>query len=390
MKIVISLMLVSNLSSALPLPLPLGLSLSEKAQSKTEESIASRSFTQDKYNQLLWSEKDHKEWYEWWYFKVVDPKTKKSFYFCYGLVNPWDKLGTRESSKVFVNAGNFSGRKIVEERFLPNQFVANVGKLKEEDIIFKAGSGNLIMPTSFHGDIISETNEHVSWSIQTKKTWSFNAMGWTMLIPEISNIYWYPAQANMEMSGWINFNGERIELDKAHGYQDRNWGRSFPKWWAWIVSNNFKDSPTTKLASGGGMPNIKGIGEVFEGFTLGVSHLGRDYKFRFPDGDKIKLDIQFGKWHVDAINKKNQRVIIDAFAPKEKFMLLPFTTPQGELYKDYEALNGAARLRIYERENFFRPWKLIADLETDEAGIEYGSFNELALQEAFAQSVHLQ
>jgi len=146
MKIVISLMLVSSLSSALQLPI--WLSLSAKAQSKTEESIASRSFTQDKYNQLLWNEKDHNDWYEWWYFKVVDPKTKKSFYFCYGLVNPWDKLGTRESSKVFVNAGNFSGRKIVEERFLPNQFVANVGKLKEDDIIFKASSGNLIPPTS--------------------------------------------------------------------------------------------------------------------------------------------------------------------------------------------------------------------------------------------------
>lgn len=52
------------------------------------------------------------------------------------------------------------------------------------------------------------------------------------------------------------------------------------------------------------------------------------------------------------------------------------TSPQGEIFKDYEALNGHATLKLYKRKFLGQPWSLIADLETDEAGIEYGSYQE--------------
>lgn len=355
----------------------------------------------DNFNEILWNPQDQSDWYEWWYFKVVEPKTKKAYYFVYGLVNPWDTKNDRSASKVFVNAGSFSHKMIIEQKYEMNSFVVRKNKNQITEPIFKIGDKTFLSPTEFSGDIINENNQKVRWHFKTERQWEFNAMSWALFAPEISNIFWYPIQANLKMTGWIDFNGDKVEFKNVQGYQDRNWGRSFPKWWAWIVSQNFRNSPGTILASGGGLPRIKGLGSILQGVCIGIIHQNKEYKFRLTDGHKIKVSIQFGKWHAEAINHSNEKIVLDAYAPKEKFMLLPFTTPQGEIFKDYETLNGFARVQLFKRLFPGKPWQLIADLETDEAGIEFGSHQEFSLENStsdnsptfddlFTKIIHLQ
>ena len=52
-------------------------------------------------------------------------------------------------------------------------------------------------------------------------------------------------------------------------------------------------------------------------------------------------------------------------------MDLIFKTPQGNLFHDWEALQAHLRVRLYKWSNL--KWKLVADLESDQAGLEYGS-----------------
>lgn len=200
-----------------------------------------------------------------------------------------------------------------------------------------------------------------------EKEWGANLMGWTMHQDWISNIYWYPAQAGARMSGTINYRGKVHTLNGAPAYQDRNWGRSFPKWWTWLVSNNFKGAPGTVLAAGGGQPRIyPGVSPV-QTVTIGLRHQGREYLFRPTTGDIVKIDVNFGKWEVRARNKRGERLEISAFAPRDKFLLLKFMTPQGRVFNDYEALTGRMSVKLYKGGG------LLADLETEDAGIEYGS-----------------
>jgi tocopherol cyclase len=338
----------------------------------------------ERYNSLLWKTTDHSDWYEWWYFKVVDPKTQKAFYFCYGLVNPWDTTQEKPTSRAYVNAGSFSEMKIIEQRWAPQDFRSNSNE------IINIGAKNHIGKEELVGDIMNEKGQRVRWDLHTQIDWSFNAMGWTMFVENASGIYWYPAQASLKMSGWIDFNGERIELKNALGYQDRNWGRSFPHWWAWIVSNNFKNSPGTVFASGGGRPKVFNQFEIIDGYTLGLRYQNKEYAFRFTDGDNIQQEINFGKWHIDAINGRNERLVVDAYAPREKFLMIPFASPQGPDFKDYEALRGQLHLRLYTRDYFFSPWKLIRELDSDETGIEFGSFDEhLNIQKVFGTRIKL-
>lgn len=89
-------------------------------------------------------------------------------------------------------------------------------------------------------------------------------------------------------------------------------------------------------------------------------------------------------------NYENQRIEISAFAPPDQFMLLPFQTPKGPIFYDYEALTGKMSVKLYERESKFDPWTLIADLKTENAGIEWGTPDPLEFDKMFLSTMQLQ
>ncbi len=341
----------------------------------------------DPYNALIWNRKnalaqngriDRDDWYEWWYYKVVVPETDQAYYFVYGVVNPWDTRSpnpANESSRSYVGFGDFSAKVIGENKFGTEAFSAAY------DRTFIQVGDNTATDQEISG-AIEDTQVSAKWHLNLSRDWSFNAMGWGMFQNWVSNIYWYPAQASAAMTGWIETGkpGEpsrRIELDHAPAYQDRNWGRSFPKWWTWLVSNHFKNSPGTVLASGGGRPKIFNEVELISAVVVGLKHEGKEYSFRPNDGDKISIDINYGKWEVVAENRNDERIEISANAPKEAFLCLPFMTPQGQWFYDYETLKGNIKVKLFKKKGWFNPtWVQIADLETDEGGIEYGSPQE--------------
>lgn len=347
----------------------------------------------DPYNSYQWNRKnyqagnrkvDKKDWYEWWYYKVVDPKTKEAFYFVYGIVNPWDRNGTRHASRAWTSFGSFSRGKIIEEPFPTPKFYAAY-----EYPYVRVGD-NIATDERLSGSLTND-GIRVSWDLEMKTGWTFNAMGWALFTRDLFNIYWYPAQANATMSGWIDYDGKRYELENAPAYQDRNWGRSFPKWWAWIVSNNFKGSPGTVLASGGGLPKIFGKLELLDGMSVGLRHNGRTYTFRPNEGDRVSLNINFGTWEVSATNRRGEKIEISAYAPREKFMRLPFLTPTGKVYNDYETLGGHVRVKLFApAPGSNKRMAEIANLESDETGIEYGSFDRFDLDVGFKSLLQLQ
>ena len=313
------------------------------------------------YNALIWDGKDKGDWYEWWYYKATVPGTDQAFYFCYGVVNPWDKDQSGTASRSYVSAGNFSAGETHEQNFPVKSFSAGAS-----ETYVKVGA-NFATDRALKGRLPLPGGGEFSWDLSVEKDWAFNAMGWTMYVPGVSNIFWYPAQASARMSGTIEYRGQVFTLKDAPAYQDRNWGRGFPKWWAWLVSNHFSGSPGTVLAAGGGLPKVLGGIDFPNAMGIGLRHKGREYAFRPGSGDSIKLDINYGKWEVRARNHKGERIEISAWAPEEKFLLLKFMAPQGKEFYDYEALKGSIKVKLYKDD------ALIADLETEEGGIEFGS-----------------
>jgi hypothetical protein len=331
--------------------------------------------TDDPYNTFLWNREnamaangavDEDPWYEWWYYKIVDPASDRAFFFTYGVINPWDVTGTMAGTKAVVQAGDFKNKILVDKIFPVADFRAAYDKTEVEM------DGNTATDRQVKGHIVANGHD-VAWDFSLVKEWQFNAMGWTREMAGTSGIYWYPAQASALATGWIAYDGNRYEFNSAPAYQDRNWGDSFPKWWTWLTSNHFVGSPGTALAVGGGQPKLFNSVYFFKGLCIGLKHEGEDYIFRSTDLDDVSFTINWGKWEVTAENGNNQRIEISAFAPPEKFMMLPFGSPDGNTFYDYEALTGHMTVKLYTRSSVFASWKLVADLVTEHAGIEWGT-----------------
>lgn len=312
-------------------------------------------------------------WFEWWYYKVVLPKKNKAYFFVYGVVNPWDESKTLGATRSYVEMGDFGKQTIIEEQFEVKDFNASY---KTTHVQVKGV--NSATDKSLRGEIMSSHGEKASWNIQIQKSWTFNAASW-MTGKNITNIEWYPAQTDATCSGEIIANGEREVFENAPCYQDRNWGSLFPDWWTWIVSNHFDSNPETTLAIGGGKPTILDKINAFESVAIGLKHKGQEYFWRPHHGDLIRFQIRFGQWEVEAINK-NFKISVVAHAPKEKFMDLQFITPQGKAYHDYEALQGHLEVRLYKRSANLKDWVFLDHLTSDQAGIEFGSFDEFSVK----------
>ena len=64
---------------------------------------------------------------------------------------------------------------------------------------------------------------------------------------------------------------------------------------------------------------------------------------------------------------------IHATADPSKMMDLPFATPEGKIFHDYETLNGNLHIELYKRKFLSPDWDKIVDLSTpDSAGLELG------------------
>ncbi len=327
---------------------------------------------------------DRSDWYEWWYYKVVVPETGEAFFFVYGVINPWDKKGRLAGTRSFVSAGDYQQHNFVENRFAVSDFRAAY------DEVAVNINRNFASDKRIEGQVEDRDGKIISWDLSITRDWQFNAMGWGLHAPGFSGIYWYPAQASARMSGWINVKGRLYNLSNATAYQDRNWGNSFPKWWAWLVANNFKNHPGTSLVAGGGRPKIFDRAFMFNGLCIGLKHHGKEYVFRTTDGDSVQMHIRWGRWEVTAKDKNGYKIEIRAKAPASQFLLLPFQTPRGETFYDYEALQGHMTVKLSRFSVRDMKYVPILRLETEQAGIEWGSPKQVDLNKFFSQSLQLQ
>lgn len=319
----------------------------------------------DKYNTYQYDsiKSEGKPWYEWWYYKINIPDSNESYYFVYGVVNPWDLKGNVQSSRSYVGAGDFKQKKIYENVYDVSNFEAskNVVQIKINQ--------NEATDKHFWGESTNKNNETISWDINIQKKWSYNPVSWA-LGKNITDIEWYPAQASATCSGIIHTSIKIIEFKNVPCYQDRNWGSSFPKWWTWIVSNSFKENSESVLAVGGGRPSYRHKNIPFEGVSIGLNHEGKEYFFRPTDLNITKAKIKMGQWEASGDNGK-YAIEISAKAPYESFMDLKFITPQNQTFHDYETLNGNLNIKVYKKD--FMKKIFLFELNSDYAGIEYGS-----------------
>lgn len=117
----------------------------------------------------------------------------------------------------------------------------------------------------------------------------------TPLMPNIMGIFSYVPymECNHEvvsMNHWVNgvlmINDKEINWGNGSGYIEKDWGRSFPKSYLWVQSNNFEYENVSFMCS---MATIPFGVFSFEGFFCNIVVNNIEYRFATYNGSKMKV-----------------------------------------------------------------------------------------------------
>lgn len=115
------------------------------------------------------------------------------------------------------------------------------------------------------------------------------AMGWYAFVP-FMECYHGVISFDHEIRGSLQIAGRDVDFSGGRGYIEKDWGRSFPHYYAWAQSNHFERPGTSIMLS---VANIPWLGRSFDGFMVGLVYRKRLYRFTTYNGTRLtSLDVK--------------------------------------------------------------------------------------------------
>ena len=231
---------------------------------------------------LYHGEKKHQNFFEGWYFKIVDPTNKYTLALIPGIA-----FGeNRSEHHAFVQVVNFvdfsydyyrypvadfsTDKKPLQIRVANNEF-----SFKQISVTTKAVSGELAL------------GELIKWPDSKLNPGS---MGFYNHFPFMECYTQVCALDGIIKGGMLNIGGRVIDFTGGRFYIEKNWGKSFPSSWIWIQSNSFPDHQATVTCSLGVVPMPGGY--KFRGFLIGVTVDNKFYRFTTINRSSLTLNVE--------------------------------------------------------------------------------------------------
>ena len=165
-------------------------------------------------------------------------------------------------------------------------------------------------------------------------------MGWYAWVPGME-CYHGVVSLNHTIQGTQRINQRAVRFDDGLGYNEKDWGQSFPAAWVWFQTNHFAAPSTCVTAS---VAIIPWIGRSFPGFIVGLWHNNLLYRFATYTGAQID-DLQITDDHVTwAI--RSQRFLLEMVAARSEGGLLRGPTREDMSKRVDETLNATVDVRL--------------------------------------------
>lgn len=240
-------------------------------------------------NPILYQGQNKKNnYFEGWYFKVVDNSTDRIFAVIPGISK--DESDPHSFIQVNDNNGNTNYFRFDLEdfKFLKGntlQITIKNNHFSEERIILDLP--NLKAELTF------------SNSVKYNDLWP-NIMGPFSFIP-FMQCYHGVLVLNSSINGFVEFNNETSDYSGGKGYIEKDWGTGFPDAWIWLQGNSFKEHDVSIMMS---LAHIPWLGSYFPGF-LGFIHLGnKTHYFSTYNNSKVSK-ISVNEYVEFEIKKRN-------------------------------------------------------------------------------------
>lgn len=261
----------------------------------------------------------YKDYFEGWYFKIVDEKEEN----VYGII-PGIAMGKNKSdSHSFIQVINGKSHESKYYKYPADSF--SYSKNRFEVVIDE----NFFSLNRLKLSVGSE-NEKIKGELvfDNLKPWPSSAlspgtMGWYSFVP-FMECYHGCLSMNHNIEGSLTINDNEVSFSGGKGYMEKDWGKSFPSSWIWAQSNHFDREGTSIMVS---IANIPWLGGHFTGFIVGLLLEAKFYKFTTYTGAKINY-----------IKFQNNSISINISDRKYELDIIITKSDGGRLYSP---INGA-------------------------------------------------
>lgn len=237
-----------------------------------------------------------KNYFEGWYYKLVSQDEHSTIALIPGI--SYDKNGEGNAFIQVIDSMNYQTKYF--------KYDVSDFKFSEKELKVRI-KDNLFTQNGMEIDISDETFS-ISGKLDfydkdkfPKKITRPGIMGPFSFVP-FMECYHGVVNIDQKIKGQLKINDRKIDFDQGYGYIEKDWGRSFPKWWIWLQSNNFKEKNISLMFS---VARIPWIGRYFTGFLSFLKIKDKMYLFSTYTGAKIKkLDYNQGNINIVIRDRK--------------------------------------------------------------------------------------
>ena len=230
---------------------------------------------------LYHGEHKNKNYFEGWYFKIVDRENNNKLAIIPGISYGKNKYDSH--SFIQVLNGNENYYKYLTYNSSDFTYSNNNFRICINSNIFSLQGLNLSISSqdlNINGNLVFKNL--VKWPDNILSPGSMGFYNYLKFMECYSQV----CALNASIIGNLNVNGVNINFTGGKAYIEKNWGRSFPKYWLWIQSNSFKNRKSSITCSIGKIPfPIKD----FTGFIIGLTLENRFYSFTTMNHSKINI-----------------------------------------------------------------------------------------------------
>ncbi|HUV03036.1 MAG TPA: tocopherol cyclase family protein [Desulfobacteria bacterium] len=290
--------------------------------------------------ELFQGKKSYKNYFEGWYFKLVDAAEAHIL-----AVIPGISLGEdNEDSHAFIQVfngktGDFEYFTFPVDAFSPSSknFAVTLGKNQ-----FSAES--LTVDLNQSGQGIRGELHFENVIPYPKRFFAPGLMGWGSFVPFMQCKHGIVSM-NHTLQGTLEIDGEQIAFDKGKGYIEKDWGHSFPSSYIWMQSNHFTDEGISFMLA---LARIPWLHTNFSGFAGLLWYNGRFHKFATYTGAQI-THFEKQEQNLVRITLEDRHFKSDIEAIQGSVWKLKSPHEGTMTHSTFESLTSTINLKVYEK-----------------------------------------
>jgi len=241
-----------------------------------------KSFFQIQNPSIFQGKLQKKQYFEGWYFKIVDFNKKTIL-----AIIPGIALNSQSSnSHAFIQILDGMTAKYHYLSFPISEF-----STKKDKFEIKIGNNyfsNKFIQVDIHSAEIQLVGKIEFENLNPIPFHGINpgVMGIFSYLPKLE-CYHGIVSMNHALLGNLEYNSNKISFDRGKGYIEKDWGVSFPKKWIWMQANHFEESERSIMFS---IAQINYLGMHFIGFLCVLYDKGKFYRFATYNLSKFRIE----------------------------------------------------------------------------------------------------